>query len=455
MEQLLNNQQIPLVQVIDPNTGQQYYAPEATVYDDRNGPNPTRLKSVIVDQAVSASYFSGSADRAISASYALTASYALSSTVPSLQQVVNTGNSLVNFGGVGTASLLSVNFVNNRSLYLNNDAYPTIRLVDNNNASNNLQIDIDTISLDGTSYNWSDIVTDRDPFPYTGSAIITGSLSVIGTTTVTGDIIPSVSKSFSLGSTSFPFKDIYISSGSLVIASDDPEAPSTTLSNVEGNILISAGGMQLLGSGSFNAATGSFQYQTGSLNYVGEERFTGSLSILGSGTLNGCTILTTCQTGSFYTTSSFGFYGAFCSTASQTNPVGNISRSMQLETTEHSVGVSIVSGSRITVAHSGAYNLQFSAQLEKTNNGVDIVYIWFKKNGTNIPRSTTSIDVLKQAGGSGRFVAAWNYVDTFNAGDYIEIIWQSDDTNMQLAYDPAAGNFPSIPSVIATLTQIA
>lgn len=77
---------------------------------------------------------------------------------PSLQQVVNVGNSLVNFGGIGTASLLSVNFVNNRSLYLNDDSYPTIRLVDNNNASNNLQIDIDTISLDGASYNWSDIV---------------------------------------------------------------------------------------------------------------------------------------------------------------------------------------------------------------------------------------------------------------------------------------------------------
>jgi hypothetical protein len=56
MEQFLNNQQIPLVQVIDPNTGQQYYAPAATVYNDRNGPNPTLLDGVTVDQATSASY---------------------------------------------------------------------------------------------------------------------------------------------------------------------------------------------------------------------------------------------------------------------------------------------------------------------------------------------------------------------------------------------------------------
>jgi hypothetical protein len=158
--------------------------------------------------------------------------------------------------------------------------------------------------------------------------------------------------------------------------------------------------------------------------------------------------------GGFYTTGSFGFYGAFCSTGSQTNPTPNVSRSMQLETTELSNGVSIVSGSRITVAHPGVYNLQFSAQLEKTDNGVDTVYIWFKKNGTNVPRSTTSIDVLRQAGGGGRFVAAWNYLDTFSTNDYIEIIWQSDDINMQLAFDSALGNYPSIPSVIATLTQI-
>ena len=186
----------------------------------------------------------------------------------------------------------------------------------------------------------------------------------------------------------------------------------------------------------------------------GSSIISGSLNISGSGTLNGCTILTSCQTGSFYTTGSFGFYGAFCSTGSQTNPSPNVSRSMQLETTEHSVGVSVVSGSRITVAYSGTYNLQFSAQLEKTTNGADTAYIGFKKNGTNVPRSNTAVDVLKQAGGSGKFVAAWNYVDTFNINDYIEIVWQSADTTMQLAADPASGNFPSIPSVIATLTQV-
>ena len=121
-----------------------------------------------------------------------------------------------------------------------------------------------------------------------GSVInITGSTNINGLLTISGSIIPAVSKSFSLGSTSFPFKDIFISSGSLIISSDNLESPSTTLSNINGNILISAGGMQLVGSGSFNATTGSFQYITGSVKYVGVNTFIGSVAISGSSKVNG------------------------------------------------------------------------------------------------------------------------------------------------------------------------
>ena len=201
-----------------------------------------------------------------------------------------------------------------------------------------------------------------------------------------------------------------------------------------------------------NSQTGSF-ITTGSLT-GNIFTFTKADSSTFNLTFNTSSFITSAQTGSFYSTGSFGFYGAFCSTASQTNPTASVSRSMQLETTELSDGVSIVSGSRITVAHPGVYNLQFSAQLEKTTNGVDHVYIWFKKNGTNVPRSNTNIDVIKQAGGNGRTVAAWNYIDTLAVNDYLEIVWQSDDTTMQLLAATATGNLPEIPSVIATLTQV-
>jgi len=147
------------------------------------------------------------------ASHAITASYAMNGgsggSTQSLQQVVNTGNSIVNFGGVGTASLQSVNFVNNRALYINNDIYPTIRIVDNTNASNNLQIDIDTISLDGVSYNWSDIVNnvDTSSFATTGSNIFIGNQTISGSLYQSGtfypDIIDWISSSIQMGTGSY------------------------------------------------------------------------------------------------------------------------------------------------------------------------------------------------------------------------------------------------------------
>jgi hypothetical protein len=110
MEKLLKNQQIPLTQVIDPNTGQIYYSPQNVVYQDKNNTGATYLRDVIVDQAVTASYFSGSITNAISASYALTASYAL------------------NAGGTGTPFRIATG-----SISASVNTGPTIFLITNNN----------------------------------------------------------------------------------------------------------------------------------------------------------------------------------------------------------------------------------------------------------------------------------------------------------------------------------
>jgi hypothetical protein len=74
---------------------------------------------------------------------------------------------------------------------------------------------------------------------------LTGSLNLGGLLTISGSIIPAVSKSFSLGSAAFPFRDIFISSGSLVISSDIPGGVSAVISNADGNVSIAAAGLQL------------------------------------------------------------------------------------------------------------------------------------------------------------------------------------------------------------------
>ena len=57
----------------------------------------------------------------------------------------------------------------------------------------------------------------------------------------------------------------------------------------------------------------------------------------------------------------------------------------------------------------------------------------------------------------GRLVAAWNFMTPITAGDYVEIKWSCNAATGQLqaAGTQTVPTRPAIPSVIATLTQIA
>lgn len=140
--------------------------------------------------------------------------------------------------------------------------------------------------------------------------------------------------------------------------------------------------------------------------------------------------------------------GAFSSLVSQSGSA-NVSQSMNFETTDISSGVSIVSNSQITLANSGTYNIQFSAQV-LADTGADDVYIWLKKNGTNVAASAGH-SLLSN---NEEQIVSWNYVVDAVANDYYEIAWQSTQGDAILLAEAASGNIPSIPSVILTVTQV-
>ena len=179
---------------------------------------------------------------------------------------------------------------------------------------------------------------------------------------------------------------------------------------------------------------------------------TGSLGVSGSTIIRGDTTVTGSLnlTGSFFVNGQKQFNYIAVSHTASILPTQNISGSFIYSTVAASSGISVVSGSRITFANTGTYNIQFSAQLYAPTNNTN-VYIWFKKNGTNIANSATQIDI----GSADYGVAAWNYVDTFTSGSYVEIAYQTDQTTTQFQYAAATGNIPAIPSIIATVTQVA
>lgn len=145
-------------------------------------------------------------------------------------------------------------------------------------------------------------------------------------------------------------------------------------------------------------------------------------------------------------------HGSYFDTTTQTNPVADAVNLMTLNSLESEYQITRGNPtSRIYVNNTGIYNFQFSAQLDKTGGSASTVYIWPRINGVNVPNSATKVVI---DGPNAEVVPAWNFVFVMEAGDYFELAWQSSDTNVVLAQEPASGNVPEIPSVILTVTWV-
>ena len=145
-------------------------------------------------------------------------------------------------------------------------------------------------------------------------------------------------------------------------------------------------------------------------------------------------------------------YGSFYSTVDQLNPVADAVNKMTLNQTVSAFNVSVGSiNSRVYVAEEAVYNIQFSAQLDKSSANADAIYIWLMVNGVNVPNSTTKVVI---SGSDAETVAAWNFVVPLAENDYFEIAWSSPDITIFLAEEPRTATIPEIPSVILTVTWV-
>jgi len=146
--------------------------------------------------------------------------------------------------------------------------------------------------------------------------------------------------------------------------------------------------------------------------------------------------------------------GAFYDTSTQTL-ASNVSGAMTFNSITVSDGISVTSTSRLTVTKTGTYNIQFSSQFVPTGPGSS-VYIWLRKNGTDVAYSNTEISMQNS---NDAYVAAWNFVETLTAGQYVELIWYpvggTVDMTAAVPAPGAGGNGNvGVPSVIVTMTQI-
>ncbi len=152
-------------------------------------------------------------------------------------------------------------------------------------------------------------------------------------------------------------------------------------------------------------------------------------------------------------------YGSFSNNTDQTAPTVGSTAVVVYDTTEESNGVYLSDSSRLNVRNAGIYNVQFSLQLVNKDNAPQYADIWFRVNGTDVPRSASRFDIpaRKSATDWGHIVGTVNIFLDMNANDYVEIAGTTSSTLIGLEHYAADGTIPrpAIPAAIVTINYIA
>jgi len=152
-------------------------------------------------------------------------------------------------------------------------------------------------------------------------------------------------------------------------------------------------------------------------------------------------------------------YGSFSNNTDQTAPSVGSTAVVVYDTTEESNGVFLSNSSRLNVRNAGTYNVQFSLQLVNKDNAPQYADIWFRVNGTDVPRSASRFDIpaRKSASDWGHVIGTVNIFLDMNANDYVEIAGTTSSTLIGLEHYPADTGIPrpAIPASIVTVNYIA
>ena len=282
----------------------------------------------------------------------------------------------------------------------------------------------------------------------TGSVIISASRGTVLQLKSSGSTIFSVSGSsgeiFNISDAGSSTSLFALGSGSVDILNID----NTKKVSISGSLVVTGSITGSLEGTASYALTASYAMNGGVTQILQGSNIT----VSGNGT--GQVTISSTGGGSSYNTAT-GSYGSFYSTVTQTN-VASTARSMSLNVTDISNGVSI-SGSidpfntYIKTENAGIYNIQFSAQVDKTDSGTDEIWVWLRKNGSNIADSATSIQLV---GNGSHYVAAWNFFVNSSANDYYQLMWYSPDANVRLHAEAGFGVVPGIPSLIVTVNRV-
>lgn len=146
------------------------------------------------------------------------------------------------------------------------------------------------------------------------------------------------------------------------------------------------------------------------------------------------------------------YYGIFAKTADTSPAAINTAYPITFDTTRLSNGV-VIGGttSQIIVPESGLYqfvaNIQFTSGSSSSKN----IWVWFRKNGTDIPNSARLVtsDV-----NNGYVPVIVNEAVSLAANGYVELVYAADSTNVTIDAVASTAFAPAAPAVVLEVTQV-
>jgi hypothetical protein len=148
------------------------------------------------------------------------------------------------------------------------------------------------------------------------------------------------------------------------------------------------------------------------------------------------------------------YYGEFYNTAGVTPIAANTAYALAWSGATISDGITIAGApvTQITVSESGLYQFNARVQFSSGNSSLKSAWVWWKLNGTTTYANSATVGSLSDNG--GYMVLRNSEFFSLAAGDYIELMWAVDDTNLEPTNVAATAFAPAAPCAVVEVTQI-
>ena len=149
-----------------------------------------------------------------------------------------------------------------------------------------------------------------------------------------------------------------------------------------------------------------------------------------------------------------GSYAEFFDTSQQTVASINTAYPITWNGTDvtDSVSLNVSDTAKMEFTYAGIYHVDMSATIHSTSASSKDVWIWPRINGVDVANSSSMVNSLDT--NNHRQTINRSGLFTIASGDYLQWMWATTDTNLDLHGTAASAFGPAVPSATVTIVQV-